>query len=138
MSARTFETVCIAPCRAELPEGRIQLGVGPSDRNLIKAKQVVDITGDGVVYGSYVDRTGLRIAGVVIGAAGLLAASVLATAGLAASVSDSTTTELGDVDGGLMAAAGVTTGLSIIIGGAMILTNDHAEISYQPSPGRYR
>jgi hypothetical protein len=75
-----YAPVCAAPCTARMIPGQYELAIAKGGRPAVGVPGVVPIGGPSTVYVEYVDHSGLRIAGWVIGTVGTIAGIVMIAA----------------------------------------------------------
>jgi hypothetical protein len=72
---REYTPICTGPCTARFAPGQYDFALSKNGR--IIPTHPVFISGPSVLHARYVDRSGLRVAGVVIGIGGIVAGSVM-------------------------------------------------------------
>ena len=74
--ARSYTPVCNGPCTARFAPGAYDLALSKGGR-VARSPERVLITRPSVVRGEYVDRSGVRLAGLIIGIGGLIGGTVM-------------------------------------------------------------
>ncbi len=127
-----YTSICEAPCDATLPAGTYAMAVSQRGGEPVEAKQVVEITGPSAVRGTYVSRSGIRIAGWIIGGVSFAAGMSMLVVGGLKSTHDCSVSPCVDrpsSDAGMMlAGAGVIVGGSIVTV-VMALQHDSATVT---------
>jgi hypothetical protein len=133
--APAYSPVCDQACATRFAPGQYQLALAKNGGAPVPAYGPAYIQGPSLIRGSYSDRSGLRVAGWVIGITGLVGGIVL----IAASAQDDTEC---DDDGfchrhetanGPLLVGGIGVLLaSGIIGGVLAAQRDEAHISIEP------
>ncbi|HEX4338390.1 MAG TPA: hypothetical protein VH062_20935 [Polyangiaceae bacterium] len=132
--ARSYTPVCNGPCSARFAPGEYDLALQKGGR-IARSHERIVITHPSVLRGEYVDRSGIRLAGIVIGVTGVVAGTVM----MALSVhrndicdSDGFCYYHQDVDGGLLAGGVALAVGSAIAGSIMVWQRDEAVFSVAP------
>jgi hypothetical protein len=133
--ARVYSPVCDGPCAIPMPSGPYQLALAKEGGPVVPVPFPVMIQGPSEIRGHYVDRSGTRMAGVLVGIGGTLTAVVM----LAASQPhERVCDEFGycyehaKPNGALVGGGiGVLLG-SIIVGAVMVSQRDEAVITVRP------
>jgi len=143
--APTYAPVCVGPCARRFLPGPYHLALSKGGGPVVPAYGPAYINGPSLIRGSYVDRSGLRTAGWIIGISGLVGGIVM----IAASAHEE---DVCDSDGYcyshetadaplLVGGIGVLLA-SGIVGGVLASQHDEAHISIEPlrlsSYGRLR
>ena len=133
--APTFSPVCDQACSTQLPPGPHHLALSKNGGRVVPAYGPAVINGPSLIRASYDDRSGLRVAGWVVGITGLVGGIVM----IAASASDETVC---DSDGfchdretanAPLLVGGIAVLLvSGIVGGVLAAQRDEAHISVEP------
>ena len=133
--APVYSPVCEGPCAVPMPPGHYRFALAKDGGPLVPIDFPVLIRGPAEIRGHYVDRSGTRTAGVLVGIGGTLAGVVMLAASeghervcdnFGACYQRSTT------DGTLVAGGiGVLLG-SIIVGAVLVSQRDEATISVRP------
>ncbi len=132
---RVYSPICDGPCAIPMPSGPYQLALAKEGGPVVPVQFPVMIQGPSEIRGHYVDRSGTRTAGALIGIGGTLTAVVM----LAASQSHARVCdEFGycygrtQANGALVGGGiGVLLG-SIIVGAVMVSQRDEAVITVRP------
>ncbi len=131
--ARTYTPVCNGPCAARFAPGAYDLALEKGGR-IARSRQPIVITRPSVLRGEYVDRSGLRVAGVVIGVGGLIGGTIM----MIESVHRNDICDANycyyhqDVDGPLL-AGGIALAIgSAIAGSVLVWQRDEAVFSVLP------
>ncbi|HXX68332.1 MAG TPA: hypothetical protein VEK07_14170 [Polyangiaceae bacterium] len=116
--APLYSRVCSAPCTAQLPVGVHRLAVAKAGSPPVAASEAISIDGPAVVHADYVDRTGLRAAGWIIGLGGTIGGVVMISVATVdqhtACYADGFCYSYGRGEGGLVAG-----GIALIVGSAI-------------------
>jgi hypothetical protein len=128
---KTYQPICEAPCDATLLSGRYRMALSLSGGKPVDVAQPIQLTGDSVVEGRYVDKRHLRRAGWVTFAVGAVTGMAL----MFASVDYRYDPYYGDQ---LRYPAMFYTGLgimasSIIAGSVLAAQNDEAHVTVYPA-----
>jgi hypothetical protein len=133
--APIYAPVCDGPCAIPMPPGHYQLALSKDGGSLVRVDASILIRGPSEIRGSYIDRSGTRTAGAVVGIGGTLAGIVMLAA---AESSDNVCDSYGycyrkaTIDGTLAAGGvGVMLG-SIIVGAVLLSQRDEAIITVRP------
>jgi len=116
--APIYSRLCSAPCTAQLPVGMYRLAVAKPGGPPVAAPDPISIGGPSVVHADYVDRSGLRAAGWVIGLGGTIGGVVMISVATVdyhtICYGDGFCYSYGRVEGGLVAG-----GIGLIVGSAI-------------------
>lgn len=74
---RAYQPICEAPCDATLLSGRHRLALSLQGNRPVEINQPIDLSGDAVVEGRYVDKSRIRKAGWAVFAAGAITGMAL-------------------------------------------------------------
>jgi hypothetical protein len=77
IESREYGIVCTAPCDAQLPAGLQRLALSHHGGSAVEADDPVDLRPRSTLQAHYESRAGVRIAGYVIGTAGVITGVVL-------------------------------------------------------------
>jgi hypothetical protein len=133
--AHDYQHICAAPCDATLPAGTHRLALSKNGKAPVEPDEAVTIRGPSNVHGTYVDRSGTRIAGWLVLGGSLVASLVM----LAASIhSDQDCTSTGScvpthsIDMGLAVGSLATMTVGAIVAVILGLQHDGAIIEVTP------
>jgi hypothetical protein len=132
--ARAYTPVCNGPCSARFAPGAYDLALEKEGR-VARSHQQVIITRPSVIRGEYLDRSGVRLAGIIIGVGGVIAGTIMM---VAAVHRDDICDAQGfcyyhqDVDGPLLAGGVALTVGAAIAGSIMVWQRDEAVFSVLP------
>ena len=131
--ARAYQRVCRGPCSARFAPGAYDLAL-EKDGKVARPETPVVIKQPSVVHGEYVDRSGVRLGGVLIGVGGLVGGTIM----MIASVDHQYICTPfycyyhDHVDGPLLAGGIAVAVASAIAGSIMAWQSDEALFSVQP------
>jgi hypothetical protein len=137
-TVKEYEHVCGAPCDASLTAGKHRLALAFRDRDPVQTGEVT-LEGPVTLKGSYDDKRGLRTAGWIVFGVGLGAGASLVAGSLASSSEDCSKQWLtgfctGSSPKGALLGAGLgTIAVGAVVGLAMVLLHDHADIEVVPA-----
>jgi hypothetical protein len=131
-----YSSICREPCSAHLVPGQYQLALAKEGGGAVPVAEPVMIGGPSSVHAEYVDRTGLRIAGWVIGIAGSVTGAILIAVSSRGSevVCDSNDDCFRQqrYDGGLLAGGIIVVVASVITGSILVSRRDEAHVTVEP------
>ena len=131
--APTFTQVCRGRCTVSMEPGTYELALERNGRVARAAPTYVP--GNAELHGDYLDRSGMRTAGVVIGVTGTIAGIVMIVASFESHLDcdpSGVCFEHDTVDGPLFAGGlGALVG-SVIVGSILVSMHDRAEITVTP------
>jgi hypothetical protein len=132
--ARSYTPVCSGPCSARFAPGAYDLALAKRGR-IARSHEPVVITHPSVLKGEYLDRSGVRVAGLVIGVAGVIGGTIMMVVSVHRNdVCD----DAGfcyyhqDVDGPLLAGGIALAVGSAIAGSIMVWQRDEAVFTVLP------
>jgi hypothetical protein len=132
--APSYAPICTGPCTARFAPGAYDFALERHGR-LVPTPGPTMITGPSVLHASYVDRSGLRVAGLIIGIGGIVAGTIMIFASVdRTDVCDANGFCYEDhtVDGPLLAGGiGVLIG-SAIVGSVLAWQHDEANVQVLP------
>ena len=132
--APVYTSVCEGPCTTRLPSGPYRFALVKGGR-VVPASESVVLEGPATLRGHYVDRSGLRAAGLAVGIAGAIGGFVMIVASARSSeVCDASGFCSFDqtADGPLLGAGiGVLVG-SAILGSILTFQRDAAHVTVEP------
>ena len=134
-----YSPVCQGPCATHLEAGANRLALAKGGR-IVPVNGPVVIDGPATLHGQYVDRSGLRATGLVIGLAGSIGGFVMV-------VASAQSRAVCDVNGicvstGMTNAPLLASGVSVlvvsaVVGSILTFQHDSARITVEPlAPGR--
>jgi hypothetical protein len=142
-----YAHICAAPCNATMALGEHRLALSVADHSPVEPDQVVVVRGPSTVTGSYTDRSGLRIAGLLVLGGSVLVGGIMMVAGVTgggycpigspgyvgppqgASTKEACTSS---TDAGLLAAGAIVLGVGAIAGVVLALQHDKATVTVTP------
>jgi hypothetical protein len=136
--AHSYEHVCAAPCDATLPAGTHRLALSYKGKAPVEPEDAVTLRGPSKVQGTYVDRSGTRVAGWVVVVGSIVAGSALLYASFKTTQDCSLQSITGncesklDIDGGLVGASTAVYVLGTIVGVVLAVQHDGATIEVTP------
>jgi hypothetical protein len=132
--AHGYTELCTAPCNASLPAGTQHLALSKGGGAPVEPEAPVSLSGPVQIHGDYHDRKGTRIAGVVTMVLGGVTGTLLMVTASKPSQDCSTGTcvTLPKIDDGQVAAGILVLSASAVLGIALVLQHDSAEISVVP------
>jgi hypothetical protein len=142
--AHGYEHICAAPCDATLPAGTHRLALSKNGRAPVEPEEAVTIHGPSSVRGTYVDKSGTRIAGWVIivtsfaAATGMLIGSFHTTQDCSLQSVTGTCNQVSSVDMGLAGGAVAVSLLGTILGMIFVFQHDSATIEVTPMEASLR
>jgi hypothetical protein len=74
--ARSYTPVCTGPCSARFAPGAYELALAKGGR-IARSPGRVMVTQPSVIKGEYVDRSGVRLAGILVGLGGIVGGTVM-------------------------------------------------------------
>jgi hypothetical protein len=125
LDARHYDVICSAPCTTTISPGTHTLALTLGDRSPVEVKEPLVVGGDARVSGIYHSRRGLRVAGWLLWAAGLVAGSAMMAANIG---NDSLLDQNEERDYSLTIGGAVVMGVTSIAGLIMAFQRDKAEI----------
>ena len=132
--ARSYTPVCTGPCSARFAPGAYDLALAKGGR-IARSPERIMITRPSVVKGEYLDRSGVRLAGILIGVGGIIGGTVMMVVSVH---SDYVCDSNGfcfyhqDVDGPLLAGGIALAVGSAIAGSVMAWQRDEAVFTVLP------
>jgi len=130
-----YSPVCDGPCAVPISPGHYQLALSQDGGSLVPVHSSILIDGPAEIRGKYIDRSGTRTAGAIVGIGGMLTGVVMLAA---AERNNEVCDGYGhcysrDTINGTLAAGGVGVILgSLIVGAVLISQHDEAIISVRP------
>ncbi len=132
--APAFERVCTGPCPARFAPGEYHMALARGGR-LVPVEGPVVLSGPSVLHARYEDRSGLRVAGAIIGIGGVIAGTIM----IAESFHEHDFCDpngfcerQGSTDGALLAGGIITIVGSAIVGSVLAWQRDEASITVMP------
>jgi len=131
--ARSYTPVCTGPCSARFAPGAYELALAKGGR-IARSPGRVMITQPSVIKGEYLDRSGVRLAGILIGVGGLIGGTIM----MVESVHRHDICDANycyyheDVDGALLAGGVALAVGSAIAGSIMAWQRDEAVFTILP------
>jgi hypothetical protein len=133
-SSRHYSILCTAPCDTTLSAGSHRLALAVRGGKAVEADDPIEIHGPTTLLGTYESRLGVRIAGVVVVAAGAIVGTVLMLESLHKSTCDgSGVCTTSGVDTNMLWGGVAVFGLGSLVGLIMVLMKDTATIEVVPS-----
>jgi hypothetical protein len=135
-AAALYTPLCQGPCQITLSTGAYDMALSKNGGGPVHTDEPVVIDGPSTLRAEYVDHSGLRLAGTVIGLGGIVTGVVLLV--VAASNRETTCdvndycTRTSDVNDGLVVAGVATILGSAIIGSVLALQRDQAHVFVSP------
>lgn len=134
--APMYRPVCREPCSVQLVPGPYRLALAKGGVGAVPVREPVVIQGPSAIHGTYVDRTGLRVAGWVVGIGGAIGGAVMM------GVSARNRETICDPDGfcfqrvqydwGLLGGGIAVVVASVIVGSILLAQHDEAHVTVQP------
>jgi hypothetical protein len=136
--AHGYDHVCAAPCDATLATGTHRLALSYRGKAPVEPEDAVTLRGPSTIRGTYVDKSGTRIAGWVVvigslvGGSALLFASFQSTQDCSLQSVTGSCTKQFTIDGGLAGGSAAVYVLGTIVGVALAMQHDGATIEVTP------
>jgi hypothetical protein len=119
----TYGLLCPGPCTTSIAPGTYRLALARDGDPPVPARETISIAGPSKLHASYVDHSGERLAGLLVGVGGSTVGALMAiTAMRATDVLDQPL---------MVSGIGVALG-SLIAGGALASVNDEAHVTVDP------
>jgi hypothetical protein len=125
-TAQAFEALCTAPCDSSLPIGNQPLALSKDGGGPVPIANGVTIAGPSKLEATYTDRSGARVAGLVIGIGGAIVGGAMVGVGMSAG------SKLGETEKSLVAGGAAVSIAGFIIGLVLLMQSDTAEIRVVP------
>jgi hypothetical protein len=133
--ASIYAPICNQPCATQLAPGAYHLALAKYGGPAVPAPEPVVINGPSTVHGNYIDRSGLRVAGWVIGIAGTVGGIVMV---VASANNQNVCDTFGNcynrekTNGPLLAGGIGVLLVSGIVGSVLAFQHDEAHITVEP------
>ncbi len=138
--AEGYDRICTAPCDATLPTGTYTLGLAQGNDSATRVDDPVHIYGDSVLHGHIESRTALRVGGILLCAAAIVAGSIIALAPAFSTSStpidymDPSASSGGGIDVGALVGGMLLVGLGVGLIYPIAKISDKAVVSVEPAP----
>jgi hypothetical protein len=134
--APVYSPICSPPCSARLVPSEYRLALAKNAGGAVPASEIVSIAGPSSVHAEYVDRSGLRVAGWVVGVVGTVAGAIMIGASSRGRElvcdSDGNCFSRETFDGGWLAGGIVLVVGSVVTGSILISRRDEAHVTVEP------
>jgi hypothetical protein len=133
MVAHAYDTVCTAPCDVQLPIGQQRLALSYHGGAAIDSEDPVEIRGPSTLHTYYDSRVAIRVAGYIVGVAGVITGLVLVATSYNSNCDPNAHNGCSQFNTGQLIAGGVTLLGSAIVGGILSGIGDKAVIQVVPT-----
>jgi hypothetical protein len=134
--APMYRLVCREPCTAQLVPGQYQLALARGGAGAVRVREPVLIQGPSAIHATYADRSGLRVAGWVIGIVGSIGGAVMIGVSSRNRETicdpDGFCFERVHYDGGLLGGGIAVVVASVVAGSILLAQHDEAHVTVEP------